>query len=316
MLIRILRPFTSVVAASALVLAGAALPAAAQPAPEGDPFLKAFPRMKLSVREESGQRAVDTLGGNIESIARWYGKSGKALKSELLRDRKLRIDQTGRLFVVEEMERPLSSAGRNALSTELILGGQAAPLTETFKLHSKPDSQRTLVLNFQGATLQNTGWNRGVPVIKALPFDIDGNPNAFSEAELQRIQFIWQRVAEDFAPFDINVTTELVAQDRLVRTSAADTVFGGSVLVTNNQGVYSCSCGGVAYVRGFGDAVYNTGLAFPNMLGYNEKNIAEAISHEAGHLLGLLHDGSPAGAYYYGQGSNAVTGWAPIMGVG
>ncbi len=47
----------------------------------------------------------------------------------------------------------------------------------------------------------------------------------------------------------------------------------------------------------------------------NEKYVAEAISHEAGHNMGLLHDGTSSTGYYTGQGSGA-TGWAPIMGVG
>ena len=316
MLIPTRRHLTLSLAASALMLQAGTLPALAQAAGEGDPFFKASQRMKLPAGEEGGQRAVERLGSRLEPIARWYGKSGNELKRELLRDKRLKIDETGRLFVIEKLDRPLSGPAQGSARSSNVVTGQLAPLADTFKLHSKPDAQRTLVLNFQGATLQNTGWNRGVATIKALPFDIDGKPAAFSEAELQRIQYIWQRVAEDFAPFDLNVTTEVVAQDRLVRSSPSDMVYGGTVLVTNNQGVYSCSCGGVAYVRGFGNAAYNTGLAFPNMLALNEKNIAEAISHEAGHLLGLLHDGSPAGAYYWGQGYNTVTGWAPIMGVG
>ena len=47
----------------------------------------------------------------------------------------------------------------------------------------------------------------------------------------------------------------------------------------------------------------------------SEKGVAEAISHEVGHTMGLLHDGSATTAYYTGHGSGA-TGWAPIMGVG
>ena len=47
----------------------------------------------------------------------------------------------------------------------------------------------------------------------------------------------------------------------------------------------------------------------------NEKYVAEAASHEAGHNMGLSHDGTSTAAYYGGQGSGA-TGWAPIMGVG
>jgi PKD repeat protein len=56
---------------------------------------------------------------------------------------------------------------------------------------------------------------------------------------------------------------------------------------------------------------------FYNRLGGgNEKYVAEAISHEAGHNLGLSHDGQTGGsAYYAGHGSGA-TSWAPIMGVG
>lgn len=57
-------------------------------------------------------------------------------------------------------------------------------------------------------------------------------------------------------------------------------------------------------------------MFFDNLGSGNEKYVAEAISHEAGHNLGLSHDGTTAGvAYYSGHGSGA-TGWAPIMGVG
>jgi hypothetical protein len=54
---------------------------------------------------------------------------------------------------------------------------------------------------------------------------------------------------------------------------------------------------------------------FFNMLGSDEKNIAEAISHEVGHNLNLLHDGYADDDYFPGHGSGS-TGWAPIMGVG
>jgi hypothetical protein len=44
----------------------------------------------------------------------------------------------------------------------------------------------------------------------------------------------------------------------------------------------------------------------------NEKYTAEAISHEAGHTVGLYHDGVTGGSAYY----SGHSGWAPIMGVG
>ena len=38
-------------------------------------------------------------------------------------------------------------------------------------------------------------------------FDRDGDPTTFSDAELESIYDIWSRVVEDFAPFNIDVTT-------------------------------------------------------------------------------------------------------------
>jgi PKD repeat protein len=95
-------------------------------------------------------------------------------------------------------------------------------------------------------------------------------------------------------------------------------------VITKRDGVYSCSCGGIAYVGVFNYAggshppdFYKPALVFYDMLGSgNEKAVAEAISHEAGHNMGLHHDGTSSDAYYAGQGDDAITGWAPIMGVG
>ena len=135
---------------------------------------------------------------------------------------------------------------------------------------------------------------------------------------MERIQAIWQRVVEDYAPFDVDVTTEAPPADRLTRSGSTDNVFGTTVLITSSTGVYSCSCGGVAYLGIFDDTsdFNKPALVFYNQLGGgNEKYVAEAISHEAGHNMGLSHDGTASTGYYQGHGSGA-TGWAPIMGVG
>jgi len=56
---------------------------------------------------------------------------------------------------------------------------------------------------------------------------------------------------------------------------------------------------------------YQPALVFTKGVGTGAKNIAEAASHEAGHNVGLSHDGTSSVGYYAGHGA-----WAPIMGVG
>ena len=48
------------------------------------------------------------------------------------------------------------------------------------------------------------------------------------------------------------------------------------------------------------------GLVFPQALGNDPKNVGEAASHEAGHNLGLQHDGTGSVGYYSGHGSWAT----------
>ncbi|MFS6826983.1 Calx-beta domain-containing protein [Cyanobium sp. ATX-6F1] len=124
-------------------------------------------------------------------------------------------------------------------------------------------------------------------------------------------------MAEDFAPFNIDVTTEYLGEAFLTRSSIGDQIYGTRALISPISSYFG-NYGGIAYVNVFdsvGDT-YKPALIFPENLGPNgEKYIAEAISHEVGHNLGLSHDGTATQGYYSGQGSGE-TGWAPIMGVG
>lgn len=65
---------------------------------------------------------------------------------------------------------------------------------------------------------------------------------------------MWQRVAEDYAPFDLDVTTEYPgSEDFLVRASPADQAYGIRVLVSPIGAVIKPGAGGVSYVGVFSE---------------------------------------------------------------
>jgi hypothetical protein len=196
--------------------------------------------------------------------------------------------------------------------------GSSVDLGRTFFLHSNPTATKTIYLDFNGHITSGTSWNNKTnPTLTTRAFDFDGNENVFSNAELERIQFIWQRVAEDFAPFGINVTTQDLGVDALANTGGRDNKWGVRAAIGGSYSDwYGSSAGGVAFVNSFGNAAAGPAFVFSKSLGGgNEKYTAEAISHEVGHTLGLLHDGTSSASYFQGQGTGA-TGWASIMGVG
>lgn len=180
------------------------------------------------------------------------------------------------------------------------------PLAETFNLSTNPSSTKTLYLDFNGHHSINNDWGHDI-VFPA--FDRDGNPSAFSDAELIEIQLMFQNVAEDFAPFDINVTTKEPPLDALIRANINDNVFGMRVVQTQATGGFGNGIGGVAFLNSFGPNEDTPCFSFNQ--GVN--NGAMTISHEAGHTFGLRHDGLSGQAYHPGTGTG-TTSWGPIMG--
>jgi Ca2+-binding RTX toxin-like protein len=194
-------------------------------------------------------------------------------------------------------------------------------LSKTFLLNSLQGANQTIYLDFNGHTTSGTYWNtylNGGANIVTPAFDFDSNIASFSSAELERIQYIWQRVAEDFSPFNVNVTTQAPTDiNDLIKSSSTDTRWGVRVVIGGNSSWLGEGGGGIAYLGSFNWNSDTPAYVFSDNLYDDEKYTAEAISHEVGHTLGLDHDGkiSTVQEYYEGHGSG-VTGWAGIMGAG
>ena len=195
----------------------------------------------------------------------------------------------------------------------------AFPLENTFLLHSHPSASKTIYLDFDGhltsGTLWNANFNGGLDfTTPAYSFEGD---SSFTDAELTRIQYIWERVVEDYLPFDVDVTTEDPGEAALANSGSGDTEWGTRVVIGGSSYDWlGQGAGGIAYLDSFAWNSDTPCFVFPAQLGSgHEKYTAEAASHETGHTLDLYHDGSSTVEYYAGHGSGP-TGWAPIMGNG
>jgi hypothetical protein len=280
-----------------------------------------FPSLSMPMAKSNGEQAVQALEktGSMAAIAAAYGKTEAELAKLIRNDKTIWFDKDGRMFIVEEAPDPVKLQAYTAQSAPPFVE-PIVPLNQTFNLHSNPNAKRIIYLDFDGHIITGTAWNRmsSIDPINAVPYDRDGDPG-FSNAELTNIQEIWQNVSEDYAPFDVDVTTELKSEEQIRRKDSSDEYYGTRALVTRRNSMICANCGGIAWLgiynsTGATHDDYMPALVFFDMLGSN-KSVAEAISHEVGHNLNLYHDGNSHSEYYDGHGSGE-TGWAPIMGVG
>lgn len=175
------------------------------------------------------------------------------------------------------------------------------------QLHSLQGAQWTLHLDFDGNL--TPVWGSRTNVVTPA-YDQDGDASTFSDGELASIYEIWARVAEDFAPFNVDVTT--VDTGNLDNGRTLKVAIGG-----NWSDWYGASAGGVAYVDAFTNGAPNVVFVFPKALSNgNARYVAEAASHEAGHGFGLLHQSTYSGTTKTAEYSTGDANWAPLMGVG
>ena len=280
-----------------------------------------FPLQSLP-REGRGAEIPGLLGGRLPQVAAWYDRTDAELRDLCQKEKNLRMDRQGRLHFVCEGLLPLQNAVANAETTGTTIPSGPFDVSQTFLLHSKPGASKVIYLDCDGHTTTGTSWNSnftGGASIVTPPYSTDSTTTSFTTTELNNIQAIWQRVAEDFAPFDVDVTTEDPGLEALRRTTSTDSQFGVRVCIGGSSSDwYGAGAGGVAYLNSFTWNSDTPCFVFTAQLGNgNVKYTTEAASHEAGHTFNLSHDGQvthdgiAAVGYYQGHAN-----WAPIMGVG
>ncbi len=151
-------------------------------------------------------------------------------------------------------------------------------------LHSLPRARATIYLDFDGEVIEGHSWEGGERIVApAYRFTAS------------RVEEIWREVSEDFAPFEVNVTTDLQAYLR-----APQGLRIHCITTSNNF----AGAGGVAFNNTFRES------GSPVCWNFDQNSGAPiVISHEVGHTFGLHHDGINDQGYYGGHGS-----WGPIMG--
>ena len=172
------------------------------------------------------------------------------------------------------------------------------------KLNSFPSAAATIFLDFDGQYVQGTIWNGGNPI----------NCAASGLTDLQ-ITEAFNRASEDFRPFNVNITTD-------------STVFLAAplnqrirIIITPTSSWAGAGITGITQMNSFTRGDDTPGFVFSDRCQYNPKYVAEIISHETGHTVGLSHQSkysqvdcnTPIETYNTGYGSG-TTGWAPIMG--
>ena len=169
------------------------------------------------------------------------------------------------------------------------------------KLSSYPAAPAVIYLDFDGEYVNSALWNGGNP--------IDCTPASLSA---EQITEVFNRVAEDFRPFEINITTDYAS------FTSAPLDKRIKIIVTGTSG-WVTGVGGVSYIGSFTWGDDTPGFVFCDRLANSPKMVAECCSHESGHALGLAHQSrydntcNLTATYNAGAGSGEV-GWAPVMG--
>ena len=256
------------VAAAALVLVTPAHAGALPPPPppkHNNNDVSAAGALSGSLHETTafGVEALSLSVDRLDAVAAKYKQFGTAaaLRAELKADPDLGVTPAGDLLyacLFGTVNGTSNSSSHDHSHDDVAFGGGAVSVadniaaafsslvpgadpatSEAFRLHSRPRSARAIYLAFLGCTTTNSVWSSGT--ITTPPYNTDGDASAaLTEQELSEVVFIWRFIAEAYASFDVDVTTE--------EPSVSN--FGTRVCLGGSSGdceclVFVCVCVGV-----------------------------------------------------------------------
>ncbi len=168
-------------------------------------------------------------------------------------------------------------------------------------LSSLPTAKATIFLDFDGHYVDGSSWNGGVPFYCV--------PSGLNDTQITEV---FNRVSEDYRPFNINITTDSTV---FIKAPFSQRI---RIIVTLTSAWYQ-GVGGVSFTGSFTWGDDTPGFVFPDRLANNPKIIADCCTHESGHTVGLSHQAKYNGScnlvtiYNDGAGTGEI-GWAPVMG--
>ena len=293
----------------------------------------ANPPQRASVASLASDDRLSIAGAKVG----WTLDKVKALAA---RDKDLHVSADNRLFYACKFSDPTkSSAGASKIQTgpdTSTYTGVAPTVTAVtaFQLHSRPGASKTLYLDFKGHTTPAGYWDTNAVTIPA--FKMAGTATALDQVNLNAIRDIWLHVAEDFAAWDIDVTTDAIG---IQTKPGLRCVIGGRQDAVPGLGF---STMGVAYLGSFGNAGFGNnllnGLDCNNFVfidctnpatGENDTSMNPTtsnyevtilcVAHEVGHTVGLNHWGETAlgsgQAYTRGHTVSGYTGVAHVSAI-
>lgn len=159
---------------------------------------------------------------------------------------------------------------------------------DALKLESRSGAPTVLLIDFDGEDVSGWGYNF-----------YNVNHSNYSDDQIRKI---WEVISADLIMFDINVTTNRALYDSYPVTKSLICVYGEATGLNK--------VGGLSLVNIFGTG---RGCLVNSKNGDKGVETGHIGSHEVGHAMGLLHDGTiwpgPSVGYYGGHAD-----WAPIMG--